>query len=353
MSLSIARAIPLAVALLGVGPLAYAQGPRWEIEGYGGAVLGRLTTEGSQTLPPAGAPLVTSTPLNPTREVPSWFFGDGANLLNAVAEQYDASSISPLDPLFASADGDPTFAGGVRVRRRLSARLSAEFGVDLLGKTDVAPTGLDDLVGQTRASYATAFRELLATGPFTNVVVGTDGGITDNRTQEFAATAALSGDLTGGGSLVPYVTVGAGVTAGSGSVTVSLNGQYRFSILGEVPVRELDSVTVRFERRTAFVAVFGGGVRRDLSEKWGLRIDARVYLGPDSTRVTVTTESENVRGTPAGSIESAGSPAIQFSNDPSTGRRSSLSAPPLQDFRVFSGGVQIRPLLTFGISRRF
>ena len=101
---------------------------------------------------------------------------------------------------------------------------------------------------------------------------------------------------------MPYVTVGGGVTAGSGSVSADLTGRYRFSILGEVPINESDRVTVRFERRTAFVAVFGGGVRRDLSEKWGLRIDARVYLGPDSTRVTVTTESVNVRGTPAGSI---------------------------------------------------
>lgn len=312
-----------------------------------------MTTDGSRTLPPAGGPLVTSTPLNPTREVPSWFFGDGANLLNAVAEKYEASPMSPLDPLFAAADADSTFGGGVRLRRRLSSRLSAEFGIDLVGKSEVAPASLGEAVDQTRASYATAFRELLATGPFTNVVVGADGGTSDNRRQEFAATAALSGDLTGGGSLIPYVTVGAGLTTSSGSVSAGMTGQYRFSILGQVPVREVDSVTVRFERRTALVAVFGGGVRRDLSEKWGLRLDARVYLGPDSTRVTVTTESENVRGTPAGSIESAGSPAIQFSNDPSTGRRSSLSAPPLQDFRVFSGGVQIRPLLTFGISRRF
>ena len=52
---------------------------------------------------------------------------------------------------------------------------------------------------------------------------------------------------------------------------------------------------------------------------------------------------------PAGFVESFTNPAIQFSNDPSTGRRSTLSAPALQGFEVFSGGIQTRTLVTVGV----
>ena len=45
--------------------------------------------------------------------------------------------------------------------------------------------------------------------------------------------------------------------------------------------------------------------------------------------------------------------SIQFSADPSTGRRSSLSAAPLEDFVAFDGGIRARTAVTFGVSRRF
>jgi len=331
-----------------------AQERGWELEAYGGAVVARTATGESPRLPPAGAPLPTSNPIFPTREVPSWFFGDGAALFNGVAAEFGTATIESIDRVFAVPAPGRTGVAGARLRRRLSSRFAAEVSVDFLGRSGVAPEDLGDVVDRARASYVTAFGELLTTGPFTNVVVGADGGTSGSRRQELAATAALNWDLTGDGRpLIPYVTAGAGLTTGSGSVSAAINGQYRFSILGEVPVRELDSVTVRFERRTAFAAVLGGGLRRDLSEKWGVRIDARAYVGPDSTRITLTTASSITRGTPAGFVESFTSPAIQFSNDPATGRRSSLSAPPLEDFRVFSGGTEIRTLITFGVSRRF
>ena len=40
--------------------------------------------QGSLTLPAAGAPIVTSSPIFPSRQVPSWIFGDGTTLLNGV-----------------------------------------------------------------------------------------------------------------------------------------------------------------------------------------------------------------------------------------------------------------------------
>jgi len=147
---------------------------------------------------------------------------------------------------------------------------------------------------------------------------------------------------------------GGGVLAGSGSLpSASIDGAYRFSIVNEVPIDERDRVSVRYARRTAFVAVLGGGLERELAGRWGLRLDARLLLGPDTTRVLIDATPSSARTGPPGFAESFTNPALQFSNDPSTGRRSSLSAPALQDVEVFKGGLQTRTLITVGISRRF
>ena len=57
-------------------------------------VAARTASEGSVTLPPAGAPIVTSSPIFPSRQVPSWFFGDGATLLNDVNADFGTPAAS-------------------------------------------------------------------------------------------------------------------------------------------------------------------------------------------------------------------------------------------------------------------
>lgn len=332
-----------------------AQEPRWEIEAYGGLVAGTSVSDGSRTLPPAGAPLVTSNPIFPTREVPSWFFGDGAALLNGVAEEFGgAARVSPLDTLFSAAPGRRHGTAGARIRRRLSPRMSAEFSVDWLAGTPAAPAGFADTIEAARRSYLATMGELLASGPFSAVLVEATATSNAGSRRELAATAALNADLGRVAGFTPYATVGGGVLAGSGALpSMNLTGRYRFSVLGEVPIDESDRVTARFERPPALLIVAGGGLRRDVSERWSVRLDVRALAGPDSTRVVVDTETASVRGTPGGFVESFTNPAIQFSNDPSTGRRSSLSAPALQAFRVFSGGMHARTLITVAVSRRF
>ena len=61
---------------------------RWELEVAGGLSLGRVTHRGRLDLPPAGAPIDTSSPVFPSWRVPSWFFGDGAAFLNNVAAEF-------------------------------------------------------------------------------------------------------------------------------------------------------------------------------------------------------------------------------------------------------------------------
>lgn len=333
---------------------ALAQPPNWEVEVYGGGIVATSGGHGTRTLPPAGAPLVTSTPIFPTRETSSWFFGDGAVLLNGVNEAFGASGrITPLDAIFVSPGGDRSGAFGVRVHRRLNARWSAEFGVDTTAAAS-APGGFAAAIEASRASFATAFTSLLATGPFNAVAIDAVASSDDGSRRETTATAALNLHWKGWGSFAPYATVGGGIAAGSGAMaTADLSGRYGFIVAGDLPIAETDAVRVRFDRPPAFVLVLGGGLRRDLSGRWGLTFDARVLVGPDSTRVRVDAQPSSTRGVPGGFVESFTNPAIQFSNEPGTGRRSTLSGPALDGVAVFKGGTRARTQITVGLRRSF
>ena len=346
----------LALVIFAFAPAAAAQTPGWEIEGYGGVVAARAASEGSRTLPAPGPALVTSNPTFPSRQVPSWFFGDGASLLNGVNGELGVPGrITPLDETFAPLASSRAGAAGVRVRRRLSERVSAEISVDALTGSDDRVSDLAAALTASRDSFKIAFGDFLRTGPFSGIAVdATSTTPAAARRRDTAVTLAVSARFRPWGSLVPYLTFGGGVVNGAGSLpAASLEGRYRFSILGQVPIDETDRVSLRYTRRAAFVVVLGGGVQRDLSGGWGVRVDARMLAGPDTTRVLVDATPSAVKGTPADFIELFANPGVQFSNDPATGRRSTLSGPALSAFEVFSGGLQARTLVTVGIVRRF
>ena len=121
-----------------------------------------------------------------------------------------------------------------------------------------------------------------------------------------------------------------------------------------LPIDETDVLTVRAQQDRKLALLVGGGVRRDLSSRAGLRIDARALIGGQGSRLLVDAAPVIAVGTPADFLESLTNPAIQFSSNPSTGRRSSLGDPGLDGFAVFSGtGTQIRILITGGVFFRF
>jgi hypothetical protein len=332
---------------------------KWEIDAYGGAAMSRTPAKGSITLPDAGAALTTSGPTFPSRRVSSWFFGDGAVLFNDVALQFDLPQrITPLDAAFGVLGiGGSTAAFGFRVRRTLTARLAAEGSVDVIaGRGKLTSAGLA-AVEATRTSFETAFAGLLASGPFSNAVVQATSTTGHGLSRDVAVTGALSIRFARLGPFVPFATAGGGMMRGAGDpASVTLTGTYRFLIQAgtPVPIDESDRATVKFGQGSTWVGVLGGGLRRETSAKWGWRIDARVFLGRNGTRVEVDATPSVTRGTPAGFIESFTSPAIQFSNDPATGRISTLSGAALQNFEVFRGeGIQTHVLVTAGIFVRF
>lgn len=330
----------------------------WEVEGAGGWLWSSASGDGPFAVPPAGPPLSTSSPIFPTRQVPSWWFGDGALLLNGVNSEFGVPA--RLSPLEAGLRGlglgrASSFTAGLRVRRAMSAGYAFEVAVDVLGGGTALSDDVRAAIADTRASFVPAFSGLLGTGPFSDVAVDTALTEADASGREFVLTAAVVATGQPVGAFVPYVTLGGGLVAGLGGVpTVTLEGRYRFLVGGEVPIDETDRVTLRYDHRRAPVAVIGGGVRRDVSDRWGLRVDGRVLLGRQGTRLRLDAEPSSVVGTPADFVESFTNPAVQFSNNPATGRTSTLSGPGLQGFDAFADeGFRARVLITAGLYVRF
>ena len=328
----------------------------WEIEGVGGVSISRLPSTGDAALPPAGATITTTSVLFPSRAVPSWFFGDGAELLNGVNTRFGVAQIVPLDPALGAvglnASTGATF--GVRLRRGLTPHWTLEAALDVMrGSANIT----DDLIAAaetTRASFETAFAGLLGSSPlFVNPQISATMTRPSGASRDIAITGAAVRSF-GTSSFQPYVTLGGGLLTSAGDATLTLKGRYQFSIAGEVPIDESDTLTVRATQERTLVALVGGGVRHDLSARLGLRIDARALIGAQGSRLLVDGTPDIAIGTPADFIESFTNPAIQFSNNPSTGRRSSLGEPNLDGFAVFTGtGTQVRTIITGGIYFKF
>jgi hypothetical protein len=334
------------------------RGAGWEIEGYGGLSITRLPAGGTSSLPRPGPAITTSSPIFPSRQVPSYFFGDGTTLLNGVNAEFEVPQrITPLEAILTSIGRDQTSgaAFGLRVRRGLRPRWAAEFSVDLLTGSAVLTDDVRDGIADTRASYEAAFLALFETGPLTSPRVSATATVSDGSRLDIAATGALVLRAGSIGGLEPYLTMGGGILAGAGPApSATLEGAYSFSVLGEVPIAETDRVTVRFSHETKPVGVLGGGVRRRVTDRWGFSIDGRVFIGRGGTGVRIDAQPTVTTGAPPGFIESFTTPSIQFSNDVSTGRQSTLSGTALDDFPLFRGrGIQTRVLVTVGVFTRF
>ena len=325
---------------------------RWEVEVAGGLSLGRVTNGGRLDLPASGAPIDTSSPVFPSWRVPSWFFGDGAAFLNNVAAEFGVPSrVTPLDarlrPGGLNDAGAPALS--LRVRRGLGPSYSVEFAVDVLARASTVDDALLDDFAATRQSFEETLRAILPPTLFTGFEVSGTAGAVSGSSREIVLTAALNSRLRPLGRFEPYATAGGGLVVQAGDPpSAALTARYRFRIQDVVPIDETDSLTLQFRQRTALVLVVGGGVRRGLSERMGLVLDARVLTGPNTTSVRAYASPTMVTGSPAGFIESFTYPNLQFSNNASTGRVSTLSGS-LDDVEVFRGGWVTRGRVTVGL----
>jgi hypothetical protein len=137
-------------------------------------------------------------------------------------------------------------------------------------------------------------------------------------------------------------------------------------------LNESDDVQIRVAAPSrGFVGMLGVGLdfqptvgfwrgRAENRSRWGIRIDARVYLGGTESQTFVDTRPSFVKGYPdefnldypySGAFVLGASPSAQFSNDPeSTGFDSTLSGQPLTNVRVFEGsGMRTSVAITTGL----
>ncbi len=334
---------------------------RWQVEVIGGLSFFELPTSGDAALPPQGPSLPTSGPTNPSRRIPTWFLGDGASLLNGTNAEFGvASRLIPLDDALGSLGLSGTNAPvmGLRIRRALTSRWSLDLSTELwTGSTEIAPELLD-AVELSRASFETAFTGLFSTGPFVSTTAQATATINDQTSRELAVIGSIRYHLLTG-ALAPYVTIGGGLITRVGDLpSVTLAGDYSFRVqTNQAPAAsfsESDVLTMRFEQAAGPVGMVGGGFRRDFTSRVGFSLDGRVYFSQDTLSLRLDSRPAVTTGTPAAFIESFTAPAVQFSNNNSTGRDSSLSGTPLNGFKAFtSSGLQTRYSVTAGVFVRF
>ncbi|MBI3492563.1 MAG: hypothetical protein HY047_12410 [Acidobacteria bacterium] len=359
-------ALGILFTLLAIASPAAAQG-QWEVEFHVGGMLSNHPEDGTATLPAAGAPFTTVTGV-PSRRESSWYFGDGAVLLNQVNTARGISAkIAALDPILNSSVAQRQNAGsfGFRISRHVTPRYTAEFGIDFsraqLTMSDAALAGIE----ASRASFISAFSVPLPAGAGGNtpLMTATSTDTVDQpRAYQVFTTGVLNINVKTDGRIIPYATVGGGVVVNGGdSPSASLIGNYQITappgspMAGLVKHDETDTVSLRYSiERRAFVGVLGGGIKYAVSSRWGVRLDVRAHLTRNSVSNVVDANASVATLTPVAVYAIPVNPAVQFSNNPSTNAQSSLSGAPINGFQTFGGsGTQVQIIVVPGFFWRF
>jgi hypothetical protein len=365
MSPRIIQGLILGVACVHVSALPVAGQPavesgKWEVEIHAGASTGGGISGGTGIGQfPVGVPLPTGAGTATSRRVSSWYFGDGALLLNQTNTALGGvGRMTPLDSVLTTAigrlDGGTMF--GFRVGRSLTPRISADFSFDYaqggLRMTDQAVAAIE----RTRLSFVDAWNGLLATGAIPNPIVTSESEVEEGGGHQLLAVGAVNIHLFRAGRFVPYVTAGGGGLFNRGTApSAALTGNYRFSFAGIFPINETDRMTLGAATSDrAFVGVVGGGFKYGMSARDGLRVDVRVHLSGSGIETLAGATPSVVFQSPAFVISTGTIPSIQFSNSQVFNRPSSLSGPVIDDLNTFKGsGVQSRVSVTAGYFFRF
>ena len=300
---------------------------------------------GTSTSPPPGTALLSPIPTRPTRRISSWYYGDGAALLNGVADGLQVfrsfpDRMTPLDSVLANPLADQHNGGsvGLRVSRDLTPRFAAEFNLDLiaapLAVTRTAARGIET----TSESFVNTFQSVLKNFP--PVDASSSHIIQDQNGRQVAVTGALVITIPGQGRVIPFATVGAGSIWNRGDrPVVDLEGRYTFQsfVTPGNFWEETDTVTLRHSiDDRVFVGVFGGGMRWFLTQRSGIRVDVRVHVSRNTVQ---TLMSANPAVTPQSFRRWAfitTDPSVQFSSNPLNRFESSLSGPDITDFETFT-----------------
>lgn len=346
-------------------PAASADGPdasrKWEVEVHGAGFLSYNPTSGASFLPGLVGGF-TSPSGGSSLIVPSWYFGAGNNLYNTVVGNHFPllnQRIASLDSVLTHAVTRRSHGPGLgaRISRQITPRFSVEADVDY-NFGSLALNGAGDQINAASASWQAAFSQLFgptSCGLCSGVSVTSVATVHDHQGQELLATGALNINLWTEGKIIPYVTVGGGAIVSLGEApTATLVGNYRFSFAG-APHNETDAVRLHYgvpgHTATGF---FGAGMKYYITPHYGFRAEIRDFVSAYHVDNLLDAAPSVATLTPADAIGTTGSPSLSFSNNPSTGFPSSLSAPALANFRTLAGSGVLHQLeMTVGLFWRF
>lgn len=356
--------VPLVLSCLGWPPSpAVAQQTRateaskWEVEVHAGRLTGGGSASGTAIAEfPVGLPVPTGAGTMNTRAVSSWYFGDGATLVNQAFGMLGfPARIAPLDAMLKErfVERPAGGSGGLRVSRQLTPRYSAEFNLDYARVSLEIVEDAENALEASRASFPPVWRTLFATNSTISSTLELSRG---SAQQQLIAAGALNIRLGGSPRVAPYVIVGAGSLFNRGTTpSATLTGVYQFALVGMTAVDERDTVTVHaVVKERTFVGVLGGGVRFQLAARHGVRADLRVNLSDNPVDLTVDASPAVTFHTPGSILFVPTTPALQFSTSQIQNRRSSLSGPAVEGLKTFTGtGVRTQVNVSIGYFFRF
>jgi hypothetical protein len=330
--------------------------PKWEVTFRGGGGMTSVPSSGTASLPAAGATRTIVPPIT-TRSVPSWFFGDGAQLFNLHAIQNN--TIVPLDGIVGgpAVSGSSGGAFGVTVSRRLTRRFRLNFSVDGAHVPPSFSGAARAAISASTNSFGSAFgavlRPLAGTSTFTT---SSGAGVTDGTGLEWTATSTLDVTVHEAGRSRFYATLGGGIVGDPGDApTATLTGNYAFSTFFSA-YNETDALTIQAGTSgKRWTGVFGGGWTYGLTKHLALNADVRIGVSQGGLKTLVSTAPTHTVSTSNPAIISIGqSPAIVLDNIDLTGFTFSTLSTKLNNLQTFvTTGAQIHVLVSAGLVMRF
>lgn len=358
LACAIALLLPIAAAAQTPAkpkPAKQPTGPQWEVSFNGGFATGSATPGGVSSIPPAGETFTMADGLTPTRAVSSWYFGDGASLLNQVLQFRGVTNrLQSLHlPDWPAASRQSGLQVGARIARHVKGGVWLEGGVDV----GLDPLGFDnevrDRVENTRADFETAFKALAASAPAiiaASTVTSTADFNPSGRRLIVSGVIQYRGD---GPKMRPYLLAGVGAATASGDpATVTLTGTYRFTPPGQAAIEETDTMRLGYEASGSVVWIVGGGVMRDLSKSSAYRVEVRFLSSTTKLSGLLDAEPSRLTASPGGAVVLNGTtPGLQFS---SSTIRPTLSGAAIRGFDAFTGeGRAFQWVVSAAYVRRF
>lgn len=340
---------------------------RWDVEVHGGGMISSNPTAGTTDLPAGSTvtlPLPPGVPSPSFQVVPSWYFGDGAALIDRIVAPRFAAGIIPLDPVLQSrfVERRPGSTVGLRIARSLSERFGVEFSFDEAFGSLSIPSDRSSRIKASEASFLTTWNPVLSGVAGGAQLVTADATISDRRGRQMLTTGAVLISVARHASVEPYLTLGAGIISTTGAApSAVISGHYHFNVAAApisspmLTVDQTDTVTARAVSPRTMTWLVGGGVKYALTRHWGVRADIRDHVHRDPLRTIIDVAPVTVSSGSTGALTiviAPSTPGLQFSTSPSG--PSTLGGIPIVGFKTFTGtGIVNQVNVAAGLYWRF